>query len=46
VPEPATVLLLATGLLSLTAFKWRGLRNTVSPASLLPVVSSKFSATS
>lgn len=27
VPEPATVLLLATGLLSLTAFKWRGLRS-------------------
>jgi len=46
VPEPATVLLLATGLLSLTAFTWRGVRNTVSPASLLPVSSSKFSATS
>jgi ice-binding like protein len=33
VPEPATALLLATGLLSLTAFRWRSLRNTVFSAS-------------
>jgi hypothetical protein len=45
VPEPATVLLLAMGLLGLAAFKWGGVRNALVPASILPVVSSKFSVT-